>query len=390
MTSIHSYKFSMEETARYATLADEAMSASDTVVLNGHGCGLRVMNKALHVKQGSLLGADREPIIYYKGTATIKTIVLMGKSGMISLEALHWCKEQSISIVMLDGIGNLFYSLSPEGESNAKLRRLQYEAVHTGMSSYIAREVVKRKTLAQIAVLKDFPWLQDDGETIPILISGNMRVVLHDSDRNKMKSLIREILEDSLHDLSSMKDIAPMLGLEGRNANYYWGAYVGIPLHWRQKDEKLVRPHWRVITERPLSLSGVSARRAICPFHAALNYLYGVAEHLLLCAIRAAGLDPACAFLHADHAYRDSLIYDLIEEHRAEIDKKVLEFFERTTLQRGDITMLPMGQIMLNKELSRYMIISCLPDPRKLGDTVMWLVKTLTGKHPNWMTRLDL
>jgi CRISPR associated protein Cas1 len=163
-----------------------------------------------------------------------------------------------------------------------------------------------------------------------------------------------------------MKDVATMLGLEGRNANYYWGAYVGIPLHWQKKDEKLVPPHWKVITDRPSTLSGsISGKRAICPFHAALNYLYGVTEHLLLCSIRAAGLDPACGFLHADKENRDSLLYDLIEEHRAEIDKKVLEFFERTTLQRGDITMLPMGQITLNKELSRYMIISCLPDPRK-------------------------
>src|SRR5215471_15987405 len=128
MPSIHSYIYSMEETARYASLADHAMASSDVLVLNGHGCGLRVLNKALHVKQGSLLGADREPIVYYKGTVPIKTIVIMSKSGMVSLDALHWCKEQGISIVMLDGIGNLFYSLSPEGESNAKLRRLQYQS----------------------------------------------------------------------------------------------------------------------------------------------------------------------------------------------------------------------------------------------------------------------
>ena len=108
------------------------------------------------------------------------------------------------------------------------------------------------------------------------------------------------------------------------------------------------------------------------------------------CSIRPSGLDPACAFLHADHAYRDSLVYDLIEEHRASIDKKVLEFFEYTELRRGDILMLPSGQINLNKELCRYLIVSCLPDVKKLGLTVQWLVKTLTGKQSNWMQRLDL
>jgi hypothetical protein len=64
MPSIHSYKYSLEETARYSMMADNAMSSSDVLVLNGFNCGLRVSKKALHVKQGSLLGVEREPIIY--------------------------------------------------------------------------------------------------------------------------------------------------------------------------------------------------------------------------------------------------------------------------------------------------------------------------------------
>jgi CRISPR/Cas system-associated endonuclease Cas1 len=154
MPSIHSYVYSMEETTRYSTMADDAMARSDTLVLNGHGCGLHVSNKALHVKYGSLLGADREPIIYYKGLVPIKTIVILARSGSISLEALHWCKEQGISIVMLEGKGNLLYSFAPETESNAKLRRLQYQAGDTGMSGYVARELVRKKIVAQMSVMK--------------------------------------------------------------------------------------------------------------------------------------------------------------------------------------------------------------------------------------------
>src|SRR5260370_13619831 len=376
MPSIHSYKYSMEEEARYATLADEVMSNSDTLVLNGQGCGLRVRDNALHVKQGTLLGAEREPVIYYKGTVPIRTIVFMGKSGMISVESLHWCKEQNISLVMLDGIGNLFYSLSPEGESNAKLRRLQYQADITGIGGYIAREVVRRKTVAQIEVLKTLPERKKQGETIAERIG--KRIVLIDSVGGMLIKSIRELLEDGLVDLSDMTNVATMQALEGRLASYYWSAYVGIPLRWSPKDAGVVPPHWQCITERPSTLSGTSPRRAICPFHAALNYIYGVAEHLLLCSIRAAGLDPACGFLHYDNAYRDSLVFDLIEPHRSEIDSKVLGFFNRTTLQRGDIIMLPRGQIILNKELGRYLIVSCLPDAKKLTGTVSWLVKCLT------------
>jgi CRISP-associated protein Cas1 len=375
MPSIHSYIFSMEEEARYATLADRAMASHDILVLNGQGCSLRVSNNALHVKQGKLLGVDRDPIIYYKGTVPIRTIVFMGKSGTISVEAFHWCKEQNISIVMLDGIGNVLYSLSPEGESNAKLRRAQYQADITGMGGYIARELVRLKTLGQIETLKTIP----SHSTIEghLMVLNGRRVTFPEKGGVVYGELIWESFDNDLLVLSGMKDVDAIRMLEGRIALKYWTYLTGIPIYWSRNDEKIVPPHWKVITERPSTLSGLSPRKAICPFHSALNYLYGVAEHLLLCSIRAAGLDPACGFLHYDNVYRDSLVYDLIEPHRAEIDAKVLQFFKTTELRRGDIIMLPKGQIMLNKELSRYLIVSCLPDAKKLGDTVSWLVKCL-------------
>jgi CRISPR-associated protein Cas1 len=358
MPSVHSYKYSMEETARYASLADEVMSNCDMLVVNGHNCGLRVSNKALHVKQGSLLGVEREPIIYYKGVVPIRTIVLLGRSGIISLEALHWCKEQNISLVMLDGVGNVLYSLSPESESNAKLRRAQYQAIDTGMAGFIARELVRRKVQSQIDTLKSlFPEYTKMGREL---------------------KPVWKMLEDGLPDLKHMTEILDIQMLEARSAVHYWEAFKGLPLYWTPRDEDRVPPHWLTISERMGSMSvGPGAKSARNPFHAALNYLYGVAEHLLLCSIYTAGLDPSCGFLHADVVNRNSLVYDLIEPHRSEIDAKVLGFFNRTMLRAGDVTLLPQGQITLNKELCRYLIVSCLPDAKKLGTTVAWLVKTL-------------
>ena len=367
MTSIHSYIYSMEESARYATLADEMMSGSDAIVLSGH-CGLKVSNKALHVKRGPLLGVEREDIIYYRGTVPIRTIIMLSRSGNISLDALYWCKEQDISVMMLDGNGDLSFSLSPEGESNAKLRRLQYQAEDVGKAGYIARELIRLKTLGQIEVLKT------------ISEYSYKRVFKeYRKRRGAWDKPAWELLESGLVELSRLKDIGAMLMCEARLAVIYWDNFVGIPLNWRDSDAKVIAPHWKVITERPSSLSGASARRAICPFHAALNYVYGVAEHLLLCSIRASGLDPACGFLHSDKLHRDSLIYDLIEPHRAEIDNKVLDFFMQTTLRLGDVILLPSGQIMLNKELCRYLILSCLPDGKRLRDRVAWIIEQLVN-----------
>src|SRR5258706_14408418 len=254
MPSVHSYKYTVEETARYSTLADEAMAKSDTLVLNGHNCGLRVSNKALHVKQGTLPGAERDPIIYYKGVVSIRTIVLLARSGSISLEALHWCKEQNISLVMLDGLGNLSFSISPEVESNAKLRRLQYQAGDTGMAGSIARELVRRKVQSQIKTLRSlFPEHTRKGKEI---------------------RPVWKVLEESLPDLNHMTEIMDIQMLEARSAAQYWEVFQGLPLYWTPRDEDRVPPHWRVITERMGSMSaGPGAKSARNPFHAALNYL---------------------------------------------------------------------------------------------------------------------
>jgi CRISPR-associated protein Cas1 len=369
MLSIHSYKYSMEETTRYSTMADDAMASGNVLVLNGHGCGLRVSNKALHVKQGSLLGADREPIIYYKGLVPIKTIVILARSGSISLEALHWCKEQSISIVMLEGKGNLLYSFAPETESNAKLRRLQYQAGDTGMSGYVARELVRKKIVSQMSVMKNIS---------EIKYKRVMKRYWANVDWDKPP---QEYLGNLLVELDNVEDIRAILMIEANAAQEYWSVFKGLPIKWQAKDAKSIPPHWKVITERMGSYSGgPGAKSAKNPFNAALNYLYGVAEHLLLCSIHAAGLDPSCGFLHSDKEHRNSLVYDLIEPHRAEIDAQALSFFDRTVLRAGDVTLLPQGQITLNKEFGRYMILSCIPDAKRYGDTVSWLVSVLTGK----------
>ena len=375
--SIHSYKLSMEETARYAKLADEAVSRSDVLVLNGYNAGLRAINKALQVKQGKLLGVEREPVTYYKGMVPFNTIVILTKSGLISMESLHWCKEQGISILLLDEVGNLVYSMFPEPESNAKLRRLQYQADDTGMAGYIARELIRMKTLGQINLLRGLP----NHPVTPgqFLVMDGQRVLIKRKGELAYDGYIWDSHEKALPELSACRDLDSIRVVEAHLARSYWFYFTGIPLRWDGKSEKKVPPHWKCITDRIASTAGRrSPELAVNPFHAAINYLYGVAEHMLLRAIHSVGLDPACGFLHYDLKGRQSLVYDLIEPHRAEIDRLVLDFFARTKLRAGDVSLLPEGHIMLNMELLRYLIVSCMPDGKSFANTVTWLVEVLT------------
>lgn len=81
-------KMFAEETRRYGTLVTQIYSKSDVLVLNGHNCGLRVLNNALHVRQGTVLGEEKESIVYYRGTAPIKKTIILARAGNITLESL--------------------------------------------------------------------------------------------------------------------------------------------------------------------------------------------------------------------------------------------------------------------------------------------------------------
>jgi hypothetical protein len=73
----------------------------------------------------------------------------------------------------------------------------------------------------------------------------------------------------------------------------------GFPLQWRKSARRYVPPHWQTIRERHSPLSD-SARRAVDPANAILNYAYGVLESQCRPALAAEGFDLGCGFLHAD------------------------------------------------------------------------------------------
>jgi CRISPR/Cas system-associated endonuclease Cas1 len=60
---------------------------------------------------------------------------------------------------------------------------------------------------------------------------------------------------------------------EGQVAGLYFAAWKGYPLQWRKSVRRYVPPHWHTIRERHSPLSD-SARRAVDPANAILNYAY--------------------------------------------------------------------------------------------------------------------
>ena len=276
---------------------------------------------------------------YYRGTHDIKQIVILSTSGNLSLDALSWCSEQGITVIMIGAGGKLLYSMVPEAKVDGSLRRLQYKVSDSPSCSRVAISLVQQKTASQLLTVKKHPELVNRDEV--------------------SQSLTRALAE--IATLPKMfRDIAYLMTFEGRLAAAYFNAFVGLPINWQAKDAKVVPPHWKAITQRssPLSSQG-TARHAVCPFQAALNYLYAVTEHQLLQAIHITGLDPACGFLHADHINRQSLIYDLVEPLRAVVDDKVLSLFGKLVLKRGDCVPLRNGGVLFNADFVRYLVAAC-------------------------------
>ncbi len=174
------------------------------------------------------------------------------------------------------------------------------------------------------------------------------------------------------------QDVDYLRMYEARLAKAYFQSFEGLPIKWYRADQKVIPDHWKVITCRTSDISpNNNARKAINPFHTALNYSYGVAEHQLLGYILAAGLDPACGVLHSDTKGRDSLLWDLIEPHRAEVDAGVLDFFSKISLRKGDMVMTSSGEVAVNPELSRHMVASINIDRGQFKDTVKWFREQL-------------
>jgi CRISPR-associated endonuclease Cas1 len=145
---------------------------------------------------------------------------------------------------------------------------------------------------------------------------------------------------------------------EGQAAGLYFAAWKGYPLQWRKSARRYVPPHWQTVRERGSPLSD-SARRAVDPANAILNYSYGVLEAQCRQALAAEGFDLACGFLHADKQFRDSLVYDLMELYRPAVDALVLTFLDRTTFAYGDMVRASTGQCMLHPQLARAVVAAC-------------------------------
>jgi CRISPR-associated endonuclease Cas1 len=299
--NVHDRSFSLKSSADALSLKPR----HGVVTLVGFGIKVNVERGHLIVEDG--IAADRQYRRFARVGHGLRRLVVIGSDGFVSLAALRWLADQKASFAMLDRDGSVLVTTGPVRSSDARLRRAQALAHHTGVAVPIIRHLIDQK------------------------LAGQERLV-----RERLNaSPAAETIAQARRDLHTADTVTALRTVESQGALAYWSAWHGVPMPFPKADLQRVPEHWRIFGSRRSQLSG-SPRLATNPPNAILNYLYAVLESESRLAAAALGLDPGLGLLHVDQESRDSLAADLMEPIRPQVDAYVLDRLTRDVpLQRA-------------------------------------------------------
>jgi CRISPR-associated endonuclease Cas1 len=280
------------------------VSADGVCVVDGYGIELRVDRGHLVVADG--IGPLRRRSRFSRATSGLQRLVLLGSSGFMSLEAIRWLDEVGVAFVHLSPDGAVRMTSARTGSHDGRMRRAQAQLLGTPSGLEAARSILRPKLKGQAKLVR--------------LIG---------------RPDIARIVDRMSAALDTQVTPADLLVPEAAAANAYWSAWSDVSITWARADSERVPDHWRVFGTRRSGLTG-SNRVAANPANAILNYCYALLEAEVRLGCAAVGLDPALGVLHADQRGRDSLVLDLMEPLRPEVDSIVLGLLATRTLRARD------------------------------------------------------
>lgn len=281
----------------------EILPRHGVVTVFGYGSSLRVERGHLVIEDG--IGLHRRYGRFPRVGHGLKRLVSIGSDGVISLAALRWLADQNTSFVMLERDGRVLTTTGPVRSSDARLRRAQAIAHHSGIALRIAKELITQKLIGQEQLVRKHFANGSAGDAIATARNG-------------------------LISASSSEEIRMC---EAQGALAYWSAWRELPITFPRSDLQRVPNHWQRFGSR-LSPLTKSPRLAVNPPNAMLNYLYALLESESRLALATLGLDPGLGVLHNDLRNRDSLACDLMEPIRAKVDFYLLQRLRSGPLHR--------------------------------------------------------
>lgn len=300
----------------------------------------------LYVERGHLVAVtgfpgNMETIRFSRGRCEIDRIVFRARAGSVSIEAFDWCANIGISIAFLTSESTLTNCLIPDQPHDGPLKRVQAVTAITDDALSLARWLLKSKLSACMEMIaRDFAALN----------IGNKPA------RNRAIATIAQCAKGVDKD----NTLTQFLTREGYAAKEYWDLLTGTALPWPDWCLKRIPSHWAFISPRD-SGGRNRVRDARDPFNALLNYSYTLLEIEMRIACASVGLDPDLGFLHVDDRLRESLVFDLLEPLRSDVDITTLKLIKRQGLRPHMFIELRDGVVRLDPDLARDLAHHLMP-----------------------------
>jgi hypothetical protein len=125
-------------------------------------------------------------------------------------------------------------------------------------------------------------------------------------------------------------------------ADSYWRGWTSVEVRFVKADLPRVPAHWVRFQQRSSPIAN-GPRLAVDPPNCIVNYLAGVLEAATRVDCLAIGMDESLAIIHADVPARSSMIFDLCEPARPDIERFAIQLLESHTFSRRDFAELPSG-----------------------------------------------
>jgi CRISPR/Cas system-associated endonuclease Cas1 len=213
------------------------------LVADGYGISLRVLYGKLRVEDG--IGPHRRSIAIDRTGSGLERLVLLGKTGTLSLESLAWLRAIGAGLIHLSADGDVLTHSVPFGYDGQPIRRMQALAVANGLDLDLARWLIAQKL---------------DGQRTNLV---RLRVAdLRGFDAART----------SLDTASTIDEVRLC---EAQAAATYWNAWTNVPIRLRGRDLSRVPVPWTRYESRKSTLTG-APRAATNPVNALLNYVYSL------------------------------------------------------------------------------------------------------------------
>jgi CRISPR-associated protein Cas1 len=299
------------------------------------------------------LGPRRREGSFFRASSPIKRVVLIGRSGSITLEAVAWLHDTHAALIHLDWDGTVLITSAAWRNNDGRLRRQQALATTNGTGIAIAKSLVSEKLRGQLDVLQDRP---DTAAAV-------------------------DAVRRALGQVEQCATAAELMRVEAEAAAAYWQSLAGTTLTFARRDLPRIPPHWSSLGPRSSPITR-SPRRAATPGQALLNLAYGAATAEAAIACSTLGLDPSLGVLHADQRARDSMALDLLEPCRPIVDQYVLELIASHTFAARDFREDGQGQVWVTTRLTRQIGETCAIWRRELAPFAERVAKTIAASNP--------